>query len=95
QNLTDQGLNFSGDSGTDVHRDLGQTLNLNGGADASGNTNISTVANGTDGLAIVMTDQPTFGDVTVNTGGGGTINELSNLTFDPDSFTSGQAATED
>ncbi|ALM52468.1 ESPR-type extended signal peptide-containing protein [Halomonas huangheensis] len=95
QNLTDQGLNFAGDSGTDVHRDLGQTLNLNGGADASGNTNISTVANGTDGLAIVMTDQPTFGDVTVNTGGGGTINELSNLTFDPDSFTSGQAATED
>ncbi|WP_035589378.1 hypothetical protein, partial [Halomonas huangheensis] len=30
QNLTDQGLNFAGDSGTDVHRDLGQTLNLNG-----------------------------------------------------------------
>ncbi|MDT8896625.1 hypothetical protein RSO41_18410, partial [Halomonas sp. I1] len=95
QNLTSQGLDFAGDSGTDVHRDLGQTLNVNGGADASGNTNISTVANGTDTLEIVMTDQPQFGNVTVNTGGGDTINGLSNTTFDPNAFTSGQAATED
>ncbi|WP_275288516.1 YadA-like family protein [Halomonas elongata] len=95
QNLTNQGLDFAGDSGTDVHRDLGQTLNVVGGADASGNTNISTVANGTDALEIVMTDQPQFGNVTVNTGGGNTINGLSNTTFDPNAFTSGQAATED
>ncbi|MGY0552128.1 YadA-like family protein [Vreelandella sp. 2A-K22] len=93
--LSTQGLDFAGDSGTDVHRDLGQDLNVVGGSDASGNTNISTVADGTDTLEIVMTDQPQFGDVTINTTGGNTINGLSNLTFDSNAFTSGQAATED
>ncbi|GGJ84206.1 hypothetical protein GCM10007426_11650 [Alloalcanivorax dieselolei] len=95
QGVMDSPLGFAGDSGTDVQRVLGETLNIVGGADGSGNTNISTVANGTDTLEIVMTDQPTFGNVTVNTGGGDTINGLSNLTFDPNAFTSGQAATED
>ncbi|NDL72257.1 hypothetical protein, partial [Vreelandella alkaliphila] len=88
-------LTFAGDTGVDVDRQLGETFNIIGGADASGNTNISTVADGTDTLEIVMTDQPTFGNVTVNTTGGDTINGLSNLTFDPDDFASGQAATED
>ncbi|WP_434986765.1 ESPR-type extended signal peptide-containing protein [Vreelandella zhaodongensis] len=88
-------LTFSGDTGSDVDRQLGETLNITGAADASGNTNISTVADGTDTLEIVVTDQPTFGNVTINTGGDDTINGLSNTTFDPDNFTSGQAASED
>ncbi|MGS2744729.1 YadA-like family protein [Halomonas sp. LS-001] len=88
-------LTFAGDAGTGFDRKLGEQVNIVGGADASGNTNITTQGDGTDTLEIVMTDQPQFGDITVNTGGGATINELSNLTFDPNNFTSGQAATED
>ena len=36
QNLTKKGLDFQGDAGTAIHKDLGQTLNITGGqADAS------------------------------------------------------------
>ena len=35
------------------------------------------------------------GDVTINTDGDGTINGLTNTTWDPDDYVSGQAATED
>ncbi|WP_027961580.1 YadA-like family protein, partial [Halomonas halodenitrificans] len=93
--LTTKGLDFAGDSGTDVHRDLGQTLNVTGGADASGNTNITTVADDANGeLSIVMSDQPQFGNVTVNTGGDDTIDGLGNTTFDPDNVVDDRAATE-
>ncbi|EKU38117.1 hypothetical protein, partial [Acinetobacter sp. WC-141] len=33
--LTDKGLNFAGNSGADVHRKLGEKLNIVGGAAAS------------------------------------------------------------
>ncbi|AIA73725.1 hypothetical protein FF32_02380 [Halomonas campaniensis] len=56
--------------------------------------NIAITRNGTD-ITVATVDSPQFGNVTVNTGGGDTINGLSNLTFDPDNFTSGQAASED
>ncbi|CAH1043410.1 ESPR-type extended signal peptide-containing protein [Halomonas sp. TD01] len=56
--------------------------------------NIAITRNGTD-ITIATVDSPQFGNVTVNTGGGDTINGLSNTTFDPDNFTSGQAASED
>ncbi|MBF7053370.1 hypothetical protein IOC61_08520, partial [Halomonas sp. KAO] len=93
--LTADGMNFAGDSGTDVHRDLGQTLDIIGGADASGNTNITTVADNANGqLSIVMSDQPQFGNVTVNTGGGDTIDGLGNTTFDPTNVVDDRAATE-
>ncbi|MCD6006786.1 hypothetical protein K7H08_18315, partial [Halomonas sp. IOP_6] len=56
--------------------------------------NIAITRNGAD-ITVATVDSPQFGNVTVNTGGGDTINGLSNLTFDPDNFTSGQAASED
>ncbi|WP_198361374.1 YadA-like family protein [Halomonas sp. N3-2A] len=56
--------------------------------------NIAITRNGTD-ITVATIDSPQFGNVTVNTAGGDTINGLSNLTFDPDNFTSGQAASED
>ncbi|WP_438456191.1 YadA-like family protein [Vreelandella venusta] len=56
--------------------------------------NIAITRNGTD-ITVATIDSPQFGNVTVNTAGGDTINGLSNLNFDPDNFTSGQAASED
>ncbi|MFC7368572.1 hypothetical protein ACFQO5_09315, partial [Vreelandella zhaodongensis] len=56
--------------------------------------NIDITRDGTD-ITVATVDSPQFGNVTVNTAGGDTINGLSNLTFDPDNFTSGQAASED
>ncbi|MGQ7289810.1 hypothetical protein ACUN7Z_19900, partial [Vreelandella venusta] len=66
----------------------GDTVQMNDGK------NIAITRNGTD-ITVATIDSPQFGNVTVNTAGGDTINGLSNLTFDPDNFTSGQAASED
>ncbi|WP_198350436.1 ESPR-type extended signal peptide-containing protein, partial [Vreelandella venusta] len=66
----------------------GDTVQVNDGK------NIAITRNGTD-ITVATIDSPQFGNVTVNTAGGDTINGLSNLTFDPDNFTSGQAASED
>ncbi|CAM5180330.1 hypothetical protein CDEF62S_04395 [Castellaniella defragrans] len=170
--LTQKGLNFAGDTGTDVHRDLGQKLNIVGGqTDAAKLTdgNIGVVADGTDKLSIKLAQNLNLGSsgsvvigdsalnnggLTVDDGAGnstkttvagttvtdsagnetsttatgttvtdgtnttsltatqvvvgqgganpvtingatGTVNGLTNKTFDPDHFTSGQAATED
>ncbi|MGY4879718.1 hypothetical protein ACLUEY_17805, partial [Vreelandella aquamarina] len=56
--------------------------------------NIDITRNGTD-ITVATVASPQFGNVTVNTAGNDTINNLSNTTFDPDNFTSGQAASED
>ncbi|MGY4878558.1 ESPR-type extended signal peptide-containing protein, partial [Vreelandella aquamarina] len=57
--------------------------------------NIALSDDGAGGIEIATVDSPQFGNVTINQGGGDTINNLSNTTFDPDNFTSGQAASED
>ena len=57
--LTAKGMNFAGQSGTDVHRDLGQTLNVVGS-----NGNLSTSANGTDTLTIALNDDLNLTSVT-------------------------------
>ncbi|MGB6102992.1 MAG: YadA-like family protein [Pusillimonas sp.] len=141
--LADTPLTFAGDSGTNVTRRLGQTVNLTGGAsDAAALTdgNIGVQANGTDTLAIKLNKDidlgangsVKIGDALVNNDGlivgdgtgptttvgagtvtvwanpttgaaneividanTGTIGGLTNTTFDPDNFASGQAATED
>ncbi|ROO27359.1 YadA-like family protein, partial [Salinisphaera orenii] len=79
--LTMEGLNFSGNQGDDVHRDLGQTLAITGEATAGGDysgSNLQTVTDPATGtISIQMTDQPQFGDVTVNADGDGTISGVA------------------
>ncbi|MGP2528445.1 ESPR-type extended signal peptide-containing protein [Acidaminococcus sp. LBK-2] len=72
EEVTKRGLDFRGNDGKTVHRDLGTLLNLTGGlkdqdelAQATGK-NLGVRQNGDqDGLEIVMTDTPDFAKVTV------------------------------
>ena len=149
------GLDFVGDDGQVVHRDLGEQLSITGGASGAlseGNIGVTqnaagdglvveladnialtedgslVIGDGTDGstldaggLAVVDGDQTTtvgagtisvtdgadettIGGNAISVGGNnpividgnaGVIGGLTNTTFDPDNFTSGQAATED
>ncbi|MCF9047498.1 ESPR-type extended signal peptide-containing protein, partial [Acinetobacter nectaris] len=57
-NVTNSGLNFNGDTGTTVHRNLGQAVSLKGGvtdttklADAN---NVGVIANGSDSLQVKL-----------------------------------------
>ncbi|XGA80586.1 YadA-like family protein [Halomonas sp. CH40] len=95
--LTTLGMNFSDGEGNTLQRDLGETLTIEDVADASGNSNLSVDASGTDTLQIAMTDQPTFGTVAVNTAGNGTITGLTNQTLTAANFAicTGRAATEE
>ncbi|SUA54062.1 Haemagglutinin [Oligella ureolytica] len=109
--LTNEGMNFVGnDTTTPIHKNLGDTLTIKGdlasGAGASAaNVRVDNVGGE---LQVKIADAPTFaGTVTAPTfstsganevtisGETGTINNLTNKTFDPENFTSGQAATED
>ncbi len=93
-------LSFAGDSGTNVARTLGSTLNIKGGKDASGVSNIATKANGGDTLEVIMTDSPTFKQTTVGSvitsSATNDITGLSNTTLSAaDYATKGRAATEE
>ncbi|MFT5120133.1 MAG: hypothetical protein ACI9MD_001215, partial [Psychrobacter glaciei] len=68
--VTAAGLNFAGDSGTDVNRPLGSTLDITGGSTATLTAgNIGVVANGTDGLSIQLAEAVDLGeDGSVTTG---------------------------
>ncbi|MBF6025000.1 ESPR-type extended signal peptide-containing protein [Lysobacter niastensis] len=98
---TSAGLDFAGNDATAgvVHRDLGEALMIAGSATTAGTysgNNLKTVTDPTTGaINLQMADAPQFGSVVVNSGNAGTINGLSNTTFDPAAITSGQAATED
>ncbi|WP_167470016.1 YadA-like family protein [Vreelandella andesensis] len=99
--LINLGMSFTGNDATAgvVQRDLGQTLAITGDATATGTysgTNLRTVTDPVNGtIKLEMADSPQFGNVTINDGGGDTVNNLSNLNFDGDNIVSGQAATED
>ena len=75
--LKTDGLNFSGNEGSTVHRDLGQTLAIRGLASAAGSysgTNLKTVTDSATGaIQLQMADSPKFGNVTINADGGGKI----------------------
>ncbi|HYC94321.1 MAG TPA: YadA-like family protein [Sphingomicrobium sp.] len=77
--ITTAGLNFTGNdnSAGDVHRDLGQTLAIQGAATSAGTYsggNIRTVTDpATGAVNIQLADAPSFGTVTVNDGGSGRI----------------------
>ncbi|OLF41951.1 hypothetical protein BTV99_01755 [Psychrobacter sp. Rd 27.2] len=71
-NLTEAGLNFQGDDGTLIDRNLGETLTITGGETDSNNLsagNIGVIANGTDGLSVQLAKDIDLGaDGSVTTG---------------------------
>ncbi len=75
--LTNSGLNFAGNSGSPVHRNLGQTLNIVGVASTSGTysgANLKTVTDPETGaINLQLADSPKFGSVVVNDSGTGKI----------------------
>ncbi|WP_308560013.1 YadA-like family protein [uncultured Pyramidobacter sp.] len=94
-NLTDKGFALSADDSGIVTKKLGQAVHV-----AGDGTNTETKVDG--GKVVVALKNELKFDVTgttnkltINTGGQGTINGLSNTTWNPLSITSGQAATED
>ncbi|RZT99204.1 trimeric autotransporter adhesin [Advenella incenata] len=74
--LTAKGLNFVGNGGLPVHKDLGQTLSIVGGAVPVAGTyssqNVQTF-NDAGAIRIQMADSPKFGGVVINDAGGGKI----------------------
>ena len=82
---TTAGLNFAGDSGKDVHRDLGQTVKVVGGeTDTTKLTtgNIGVVADGTDKLTVQLAKNIDLGaDGSVKTGNTKVDNNCVKLTM--------------
>ena len=80
--VTKKGLNFKGNAGQEVHRDLGATLNIVGGINdpkaldkTNGTTsskNLGVRKSDDNSLEIVMTDTPDFEKVTIGRGIGTT-----------------------
>src|SRR5699024_4555839 len=74
--LIAKGLNFTGNDNTAraVHRDLGQTLAITGGATTTGDyegANLKTVTNpDTGAIEIQMAKSPQFGDIVINDSSG-------------------------
>src|SRR5690606_29915909 len=74
--LTAKGMNFVGNDALPVHKNLGQTLSIVGGAAPVAGTysgqNVQTF-NDAGAIRIQMADSPRFGDVVINDGGSGKI----------------------
>ena len=80
--VTKKGLNFKGNDGQEVHRDLGTTLNIVGGINdqkaldkktgTTSSKNLGVRKSDDNSLEIVMTDTPDFTKVTVGEGNGTT-----------------------
>ncbi len=72
--VTKKGLNFKGNDGQEVHRDLGTTLNIVGGINdteklkSASSKNLGVRKSDDNSLEIVMTDTPDFTKVTVGEG---------------------------
>nr|WP_229238187.1 YadA-like family protein [Dyella amyloliquefaciens] len=79
--VTSKGMNFAGNSGGTVHRDLGDTLAITGAATTAGTysgANLKTVTDPTTGaIQLQMADAPKFGGVTINDGNTGKITGLT------------------
>ncbi|MCY1285522.1 Coiled stalk of trimeric autotransporter adhesin [compost metagenome] len=99
--LTTQGLNFAGNEGLDVHRDLGTTLAITGEASTVGDysgANLKTVTDPLTGaISLQMAESPKFGNVTINADGSGKITGVTAGTDDTDAVNVSQltAATVD
>ncbi|MDN3526240.1 YadA-like family protein [Halomonas sabkhae] len=87
--LTAEGINFSGNEGDVVHRDLGQTLAVTGEATAGGTYsggNLKTVTDpDTGAIQLQMTDAPQFGDVTINADDSGQVSGVADGAINEDS----------
>ncbi|RRD87878.1 hypothetical protein EII21_11505, partial [Conchiformibius steedae] len=71
QHLTAKGLNFKGNDGQDIHKDLGETLTIKGGRDSNvgvsaKNTYVSKVG---DDLVVQFADTPEFNGIKLSEGG--------------------------
>ncbi|RUR35021.1 hypothetical protein ELY33_00625, partial [Vreelandella andesensis] len=87
----DKGFNIAADNGTDDNVKLGDTVTY---TSADGNV-ITTVADNEIDFSLASSiNVGTTNTVTID-GDAGTIGGLTNTTFDPNNFTSGQAASED
>ncbi|MEO1852278.1 MAG: hypothetical protein ABGX74_09290, partial [Psychrobacter sp.] len=89
-----KGFNISADNGTDDNVQLGDTVNY-----TSDDKNIVTTVRDNE-IEFSLADKVTIGDQTAGNavtidGQTGTVGGLTNTTFDPNDFVSGQAATED
>src|SRR5699024_426143 len=103
--LIAKGLNFTGNDNTAgaVHRDLGQTLAITGGATTTGDyegANLKTVTNpDTGAIEIQMAKSPQFGDIVINDSSGNIdmgshkITNLADGTDASDAATVGQINT--
>ncbi|MCD1279046.1 hypothetical protein DVY93_04650 [Psychrobacter sp. CCUG 69069] len=83
----DKGLNFGGDSGTDVNRKLGQKLTVKGGdtIDADPATkNISVTANGADTLTVRLAKDINLGDTGSVTTGNTQVNNAGITLYNGD-----------
>ncbi|AOA57871.1 ESPR-type extended signal peptide-containing protein [Acinetobacter larvae] len=104
KDLTAKGLNFAGNTGTAIHKDLGATLDIVGGlaaGKASSSENIKTKTNDKGQLEIELAKNLTglesakVGDVYIN-GSSNTIEGLSNKDLSAADFAEkGRAATEE
>ena len=99
-NLTDKGFALSADDSGTVSRKLGESLHVAGDG-VNTETKVVTETSGEKKLVVGLKNELKFdvtgttNKLTINTGGKGTINGLTNTTWNPLTITSGQAATED
>ena len=102
EGVTAAGLNFVGDDGTVIDRDLGQTLSVTGSATGNLTTgNIGVVADGTDGLSVQLAEDIDLGaDGSVTTGNtvtnntGVTITDSTNTAIKTTITTAGTNVTD-
>ncbi|VWL85009.1 OmpA family protein [Oceanivirga miroungae] len=94
--LANKGWNIAVNDTHDHKVSLGDTVRFKSGTN---NLTISEIENSQNSnshnITLNIIDSPKFGDITINNDNKNVITGLGNKTFDPNSFTSGQAATED
>ncbi|MDN5924168.1 MAG: hypothetical protein L0H70_04125, partial [Xanthomonadales bacterium] len=89
--LTNKGLDFAPNAGATVHRNLGQTLDIQGGATTAGtysDGNVKTVATA-NGIDIQLADNPVFTSVAT----GNSVLDNSGLTVDNGTSSTSYGAT--
>ena len=84
--ITTAGMNFAGNDGTVIHKNLGEQLNIVGGYEGTGSTsskNVKTVKNASGALEIQMADDAVFNSVTA----GNTVLNTNGVTIGSGSST--------
>src|SRR5690606_519336 len=92
KNLANLAMTFTGNTGTAIERQPGETLKIAGpattaGAYGSSNTRTSTAGNT---ITIELANSPKFGDVTINADGKGRITGVADGIADTDAVNLGQ-----